>query len=138
MPPVSWLEIRKWNGSQSDAFEELCCQFAHSEAMPEGSKYVSKGRPDSGIECYWILPTAEEWGWQAKLFPDGVGRKRWEQCDDSVNKALDGHPRLTKLFFCIPYRFPDPRKANQTSAAQHWENHRAKWIQLAKDRGRAV
>lgn len=138
MPSVSWLEIRKWNGSQPDAFEELCCQFAHSEQPPDDSRFISKGRPDSGIECYWILPNEEEWGWQAKFFPDGFDKSRWQQCDDSVCKALDGHTKLTKLFFCIPYKFPDSRKPNQLSAAKHWENHRAKWIQWAKGRGRSV
>lgn len=138
MPTVSWLEIRKWNGSQSDAFEELCCQFAHSEPTPEGSKFISKGRPDSGIECYWILPTGEEWGWQAKFFTDGLNKQRWGQCDDSVRKALDGHPKLTKLFFCFPYRFPDSRKLSEVTAAKYWENHCAKWIQWAKERGRSV
>ena len=138
MPTVSWLEIRKWNGSQPDAFEELCCQFAHSEQTTANSRFISKGRPDSGIECYWILPNDEEWGWQAKFFPDGFNKSRWQQCDDSVRKALDGHTKLTKLFFCVPYKFPDSRKLDQLSAAKHWENHRAKWIQWAKDRGRSV
>jgi hypothetical protein len=138
MPQVSWLEIRKWNGSQPDAFEELCCQFAHSEAVPDGSKFISKGRPDSGIECFWTLPNGEEWGWQAKFFPDGLSKKRWEQCDDSVKKALEGHPKLTKLFFCIPYKFPDSRKSGEVTASQQWENHRAKWTNWAKERGSLV
>jgi hypothetical protein len=134
MPSVSWLEIRKWNGSQSDAFEELCCQLAHSESVPDGARFVSKGRPDSGIECYWTLRNGDDWGWQAKFFPDGVNKTRWQQCDESVKRALAGHPRLTKLFFCIPYRFPDARKPNQTSATEQWEKHREKWIAWAKKR----
>jgi hypothetical protein len=138
MPSVSWFEIRKWNGSQSEAFEKLCCQFAHAEAMPDGSRFIPKGRPDSGIECYWILPTGEEWGWQAKFFTDGLNNKRWEQCDKSVKKALDGHLKLSKLIFCIPYEFPDSRLANQISAFQHWENHRTKWAQWSRDRGQTV
>lgn len=138
MPPVSWLEIRKWNGSQWDAFEELCCQFAHSEMVPENSKFFSKGRPDSGIECYWVLPTGEEWGWQAKYFTDGISKKRWEQCDESVKKALEGHPKLTKYFFCIPFKFPDSRKPDEITAAQQWKNYQAKWMRWAEDRGRTI
>jgi hypothetical protein len=135
MATVSWLEIRKWNGSQSDAFEELCCQLAHSEPIVKNSRFFTKGRPDSGIECYWVLPSGEEWGWQAKFFTDGLNKQRWAQCDDSVKKALDGHPKITKLFFCFPYRFPDSRKSNEVTAAKHWESHCAKWTGWSKKRG---
>ena len=138
MPPVSWLEIRNWNGSQSDAFEELCCQLAHSEVMPEASKFTAKGRPDSGLECYWTLPTGEEWGWQAKFFHGGLTKSRWQQCDDSVRKALTGHPKLAKLFFCFPYKFPDSRKPNELTAAKQWEDHCEKWAEWAEKDGKSI
>lgn len=138
MPSVAWNEIRTWNGSQSDGFEELCCQFARSEPTPVNSKFISKGKPDSGIECFWILPNGDEWAWQAKFFIDGLDKGRWQQCDKSVLKALDGHPRLRKLFFCFPYKFPDARKPNRISGANHWENHHVKWNEWAKKRGRVI
>jgi hypothetical protein len=138
MLAISWLKIRDWNGSQWDAFEELCCQLAHSEPMPPGSRFIRKGTPDSGIECYWVLPKADEWGWQAKFYTDGFSASRWKQCDDSVKKALDGHPKLTKLFFCFPWRFPDPRRPDQVSSFQQWENRRTKWATWANERGMSV
>ena len=138
MPAISWLKIREWNGSQWNAFEELCCQLAHSEPMPPCSRFIRKGTPDSGIECYWVLPNGEESGWQTKFFTDGFNKSRWKQCDDSVKKALDGHPKLTKLFFCFPWKFPDPRRPGQISSFQQWENHRTKWAAWANERGMSV
>lgn len=138
MPAGPWNEIRELNGSQADAFEELCCQFAHAEPLPDGSRFVSKGRPDSGIECYWELPTGEEWGWQAKFFTEGMNDSRWTQCDDSVQKALKGHPKLSRLVFCIPHKFPDSRRPGHMSARQRWEERRVKWTKWAKNRGMSV
>jgi len=85
-----------------------------------------------------MLPSGEEWGWQAKFFIDGFNKSRWAQCDDSVKKALRGHPKLTKLVFCIPFKFPDSRIPGQVSAMTHWEQHRDKWEQLAKKHGMSI
>src|SRR3954449_10352321 len=63
-----WSKLRSWNGSQEKAFEELCCQVAAAEQMPEGCKFTRKGTPDAGVECFWTLPNGNEWGWQAKFF----------------------------------------------------------------------
>jgi hypothetical protein len=138
MASVSWLQIRPWNGSRSDAFEELCCQLAHAEQPRGKNHFFAKGRPDSGIECFWNLAGEEEWGWQAKFFPDGMTNSRWAQCDKSVKKALAGHSKLTKLFFCFPFKFPDGRDAAKRSGFKLWVAHKSKWQKWAKSIGRAV
>ena len=78
---IEWLRIRPWNGSQNHAFEELCCQLAQHAEVPAGSRYVRKGAPDAGVECFWILAGGAEWGWQAKFFltapTDGGARREF-------------------------------------------------------------
>ncbi len=135
---VPWLQLRSWKGSQHDAFEELCCQLAHSEPVSDGAVFRRKGRPDAGIECYWTLSDGKEWGWQAKFFPGGLDDQRWAQCDKSVRKALDVHSGLSRLYFCIPHDFPDARIARQRSAEDRWHEHRTKWIGWAAELGREV
>jgi hypothetical protein len=128
MPSLSWHKIREWNGSQNEAFEELCCQLAHTEPVPDGSCFARKGKPDSGLECFWTLPDGTEWGWQNKFFPDGLNKGRWGQCDKSFRRVLEGHPNLTRLHFCFPVSFADDRKPRRKSALQEWQEHRSKWI----------
>ena len=59
---INWQELRSFNGSQPGAFEALTCQLAGSEKAPPGSRFIRKGAPDAGVECYWILPNNTEWG----------------------------------------------------------------------------
>lgn len=53
---INWKHIRPLNGSQTEGFEEFASQLARRQAMPQGSKFTRKGKPDAGIECYWTLP----------------------------------------------------------------------------------
>jgi hypothetical protein len=131
MPSLSWHKIREWNGSQNEAFEELCCQLAHTEPVPDGSHFTRKGRPDSGLECFWTLPDGTEWGWQSKFFPDGLNQGRWKQCDKSFRRAVEGHPKLKRLHFCFPTSFPDDRKANRRTALNQWLQRRTDWLESA-------
>lgn len=131
-----WLKLRSWNGSQQDAFEELCCQLAHTENVPERRMFRRKGTPDAGLECYWIRADGSEWGWQAKFFIDGLTGERLKQCDSSVRRALEGHPGLTKLHFCIPHDLADPRNPERDSAEARWQSQKRKWEKWAATAGR--
>lgn len=82
--PLNWNHLRTWKGSQNNAFEELCCQLAAYEPIPTGSKFIRKGTPDGGVECFWTLPTDGEWGWQAKFIFSPLGPAQWKQLDESV------------------------------------------------------
>ncbi|MFZ1087318.1 MAG: hypothetical protein WAN35_20335 [Terracidiphilus sp.] len=127
---ISLKHIRTLNGSQSEGFEEFCCQLARRESVPDGSFFTRKGKPDAGIECYWTLPTGDEFAWQAKYFLS-LDNAQWPQLDDSVKTALDKHPRLIRYYVCVPIDLPDARLAGQTSAYQKWLNHVAKWSEWA-------
>jgi len=126
------------NGSQNHAFEELCCQLAEYETVPGGSRFVRKGAPDAGVECLWTLPNGDEWGWQAKFFVSSLSDGEWAQLDESVQTALEKHPRLTKYFVCVPVNFPDARLENKKSALEKWKEHVTKWEGWAAGRSMKV
>ena len=134
---VDWNSIRTWNGSQSGGFEELCVQLARSET-PENAKFTRTGTLDAGVECYCVLPDEKEWGWQAKYFTLRLANTQWPQLDDSIEKALDKHPRLVRYYVCIPRDRSDGRKPNETSEMDRWNAHVAKWQSWARDRGMNV
>ena len=64
---VDWRSIRPLNGRRDKGFEELCSQLARSEVAGR-ARFVRKGSPDAGVECYAIFGNGSECGWQAKYF----------------------------------------------------------------------
>jgi hypothetical protein len=130
---LDWNNIRPFNGDQSKAFEELCAQLARAEC-PLGSTFVRKGTPDAGVECYAILNDGAEWGWQSK-YVDGLGDSQWSQIDESINRALEKHPRLVRYFVCVPVDRADARIDGRKSAKDRWDDHVTKWSKWASDRG---
>lgn len=135
---INWHNLRPWNGSQNTAFEELCCQLAGYEPTPPGSTFIRKGAPDAGIECFWKLPNGDEWGWQAKFFHSSPDPNQWQQLDDSVKKALEKHPRLTRITICLPIDRQDPRIDQQKWFMDKWNEHDKKWQVWAQDGGMSV
>lgn len=124
---INWQNLRSWNGSQHLGFEELCCQLAACEQVPYGSRFIRKGTPDGGVECFWILPNGDEWGWQAKYFLSSPDVKQWSQIDDSVKKALEKHPRLISFTVCLPVDRQDPRIEGQIWFMDKWNEHVEEW-----------
>ncbi len=53
-----WLNLRSIDGSQHLGSEELCCQLARHE-VPEEARFIRKGSPDAGVECYAIFSFSE-------------------------------------------------------------------------------
>jgi hypothetical protein len=135
---INWNNLRSWNGSQSHSFEELCCQLAAAESVPEGSRFFRKGTPDAAVECFWQLPNGDEWAWQAKFFRTSPGQGQWQQIDKSVKTALVKHPRLTKYTVCLPIDLSDQRRSGQRSALRKWQDWVAKWERLAATKGVSV
>lgn len=135
---MNWNQLRPWNGSYADAFEELCCQLAACEKAPQGSQFVRKGRPDAGLECYWLLPNGDEWGWQAKFFRTSPTQGQWSEIDVSVLDAIKKHPRMTKCTICLPVDRPDARRMGQTSCMEKWLRHVVKWQRAVKRKGMSV
>ncbi len=135
---VNWTKIRPWNGSQQKGFEALCCQLANYEDVPQGSKFTPKGDPDGGIECYWRLPSDDEWGWQAKFFLQTPGKSQWSQLDKSIKKALDKHPKLSKIITCIPLDRADPRIEEQEWFMDKWNKHVGNWTKWAEEKSMSI
>ena len=136
MDNLDWNAIRSLNGSKSEGFEELCAQMARVES-PVDAKFVRKGTPDAGVECYCVLPDETEWGWQAKYF-DSLNNPQWSQLDSSVKTALEKHPNLVRYFICVPMNRPDARIPGRKSALQRWDHHLDKWKNWAVARGMNV
>lgn len=133
---VDWQSIRALGGSKADAFEELCAQLART-ISPDGATFIRKGTPDAGVECYAVLPSGAEWGWQAKYF-SSQGDSQWAQIDESVEHALAKHPLLAKYFVCVPIDLSDARLPGKKSAKQRWDDRVVKWQGLAAKLGMNV
>lgn len=136
LPNIDWREIRPLNGSREAGFEEMCTQLARLDAPPD-SVFERKGTPDAGVECYSVLPSGREWGWQAKYFAT-LGTSQWSQLDASVKTALEKHPKLEKYFVCIPLDRPDARVNGYKSLKERWDERVEKWKRWANGRGVVV
>ena len=65
---IKWKNIRPFNGSQNNAFEELVCQLAREEPIANKKEFYRVAAPDGGVEAYCVLNNGDEYGWQAKYF----------------------------------------------------------------------
>lgn len=133
---IDWHAIRPLNGGREKMFEELCTQLARAES-PAGSTFVRKATPDAGVECYAVLASGAEWGWQSK-YVHGLEDSQWSQIDGSIRSALEKHPRLVRYFVCAPVDRADGRRPGTKSAMERWNDHVAKWSGWASDRGMTV
>lgn len=134
---INLLNIRSIGGSQQLGFEEFCCQLARHEVLEE-AELIRKGSPDAGVECYAIFPDGQEWGWQAKFLTKRPGKTQWQQVDNSVKKALEKHPKLTKYIVCMPIDRPDPRIPNARWFMDRWNGRVEMWSAWACERGMQV
>jgi hypothetical protein len=129
---IDWQNLRSLGDSQNTAFEELCCQLASYESTPPGSKFIRKGVPDAGVECFWKLPDGTEREWQAKYFHE-VGKAQWAQLDESVRTALKKHPSLTSYTICLPLDRRDPRIEGRKDLMDQWDERVEKWQGWARE-----
>ncbi|HIF9126651.1 TPA: hypothetical protein ACX6SH_002969 [Photobacterium damselae] len=132
---INWHNIRPLDNSQNDGFEELVCQLARNEDIANKKKFVRKGKPDAGVECYWILKNNDEWAWQAKYFTTSLDDNQWAQLDKSVKTVLDKHPNLTNYYIAIPNDPPDARLSGQKSMLDKWNERVEKWNEWASAKG---
>ena len=124
------------NGGRDKGFEELCSQLARAEVAGHG-RFIRKGNPDAGVECYAINDNGSEYAWQAKYFLT-LGDNQWSQIDRSVCTALGKHPRLMRYVICLPMDLPDARVPGQESALAKWGARVEKWAGWASERGMTV
>lgn len=135
---LNWNSIRSLENSQNDGFEELVCQLARKETVPNGVNFIRKGKPDAGVECFWILENGDEWAWQAKFFTTSPSANQWSQIDDSVRTVLEKHSSLKKYFVAIPTDPSDARLDGQTSMLDKWNDRVTKWQNWASENGLTV
>ncbi len=145
MIDLDFRTIRNHDGSQDNGFEELVCQLAHLEKPSNADYFVRKdgGGGDAGVECFWKLQDASEHGWQAKYFLDPLSTNQWGQINESVETALEKHPKLTKYYVCIPRDLNDSRKTGKggkvvKSSLDIWNEHVERWLALASSKDMQV
>ncbi len=124
---INWHNIRPINGDQKEGFEEFITQLARKELIPNQFKFIRKGKPDAGVECFWILEDNSEWAWQAKYFTSSFGDSQWNQLDESIKTIIEKHTNVVKYFIAIPIDPPDARIDGQKSLLQRWDEHVQKW-----------
>ena len=112
--------------------------MASYEQEPSGSRFVRKGTPDAGVECFWELPTGPEHGWQAKFFTSPPSPQQWRQVDSSVKTALEKHPALRQYTICMALDRPDARVGGHTSVLDQWNERVKKWESWAANRDMCV
>lgn len=135
---INWNSIRAFGTSQNDGFEELVCQLAKQEPILSKLKFIRNGKPDSGVECFWVLDNQDEYGWQAKYFTSSLGDSQWGQLDASVRNVLAKHPNLKKYYIVIPVDPPDSRLEGKSSMRDKWDVHVTKWVRWASKQGMTV
>ncbi|HVA64517.1 MAG TPA: AVAST type 2 anti-phage system protein Avs2 [Terriglobales bacterium] len=134
--PLDWRAIRPLRGTKNNAFEELCCQLARGEAPP-AAKFTRNGTPDGGAECFAALADGTERIWQAKYFFE-LGSSQISQIKESIERALDTHPKLSRYTVCLPLDLPDARKESEQSARERWEAGVERWKAAATAKGLSV
>ncbi|HMN14000.1 MAG TPA: hypothetical protein PKD55_16920 [Bellilinea sp.] len=138
-PELNWNNLRTWDGSLHTAFEKLCCQLFSDDPPCSGAKYIEKGPgADAGVECFWQLPNGDEHGLQAKFFLDPPSDNQWSQIDQSVETALEKHPRLTRYVVCLPLERSDARQHGRRSMLDKWNERVTKWQGWSASRNMTV
>lgn len=135
---MNWTDIRTLNNSQNDGFEELVCQLAKKESINSQKNFYRNGKPDGGVECYWVLRDSQEIAWQAKFFTSSLTDVQWRQIDKSVSTALNTHPNLSKYIIALPIDPPDARILQLQSMRDKWNNEVEKWQRWATAKGMSV
>ena len=118
------------NGSARDGFEEFVCQLARKEEIPCTKRFVRNGKPDGGVECYWILEDGSEVAWQAKYFCKAFDNSQYQQIDGSVKEALKNHPHLTRYIIAIPTDPSDAHIEGRMSMKERIDGYMKRWSEI--------
>ncbi len=138
---IDFQAIRQFDGDKRKGFEELVCQLARREEIPDAVEFrrIEGAGGDGGLEGYWLLEDKAEYGYQAKYF---LATKDidWSQIDNSVKTALEQHPRLTKYTIAIACDLTDRSGSfgKGKTGWEHWEAHKIKWKKWADGKGMNV
>lgn len=137
LPDIDFYEIRRHNGDQANAFEELCCQLANDEPLPDRLRFDRKGRGgDAGVECFATHRDGSETGWQVKFYSDFDSMLR--SLDGSLSTALEKHPSMRRFVACFPFDLADSRRPEVTTALSKWDVWSTRRIAEASKTGRDI
>lgn len=106
---IDWSKLKPYKTDKRKSFEEFCYQIAERLYGKSGTfTSIDDSGGGDGVEFYLTLQNSDEWGWQAKFFPDGgrlnqSGRKA--QIKKSLLTSLKHHPKLKKWILCTPSDF---------------------------------
>lgn len=127
---LDFNNIRPIKGAKSEGFEEFVCQLARKEIIPYAKKFVRNGKPDGGVECYWILEDESEVVWQAKYFCNAFDDSQYQQIDGSVKRALDSHPNLRRYIIAVPIDPSDAHVVGKKSMKKRIDGYVKRWLEI--------
>ena len=127
---LDFNNIRPIKGSANDGFEEFVCQLARKEIIPYAKKFVRNGKPDGGVECYWILEDGSEVVWQAKFFCNAFDNSQYLQIDKSVKDALSSHPNLRRYIIAVPTDPSDAHIVGKKSMKKRIDGYVKRWLEI--------
>lgn len=127
---IDFNNIRSINGSANDGFEEYVCQLAHREEILYKKKFVRCGKPDGGVECYWILEDGSIVAWQAKYFCRAFEDSQYQQIDRSVKEALNSHPNLKRYVIAVPTDPSDAHVTGRMSMKERIDRYVERWSKI--------
>ena len=145
MVNIDFENIRAYDGSQQNGFEELVCQLARLAPPRNAKSFIRKegAGGDAGVECFWLCSDGTEWAWQAKYFTEALDSSQWSQIDESVQSAIEKHPNITKYYICVPRDRTDGRRKNKkgepvVTALDTWNSYKVKWEKIAFEKGSKI
>ena len=130
MPNLDFNNIRPIKGTANEGFEEFVCQLARREGIPCRRKFVRNGKPDGGVECYWILEDGSIVAWQAKYFCNSFSDSQYQQIDGSVKEALNTYPNLRRYIIAVPTDPSDAHVTGRISMKERIERYVERWSEI--------
>ena len=127
MTNLDFNSIRPVNGSARDGFEEFVCQLARKEEIQCAKRFVRNGKPDGGVECYWILEDGSEVAWQAKYFCKSFDNSQYQQIEGSVKEAITSHPNLRRYIIAVPTDPSDAHIEGRMSMKKRIDGYVERW-----------
>lgn len=142
MIDINWNNIRCVDSSQQNGFEEFICQLARKQKIDNAEKFIRIGKPDGGVEGYWICKDGSEICWQAKFFTSAISNSQWNQINSSVKTVLNTHKNLKKYIICFPHDLSDGRNNQKgkkiKSEFDKWNECLEKWTSESRKKGMNV
>ena len=130
MMNLNFNNIRPINGTLNDGFEEFVCQLARKDEILCKKTFVRNGKPDGGVECYWVLEDGSEVAWQAKYFCKAFDNSQYQQIDSSVKEALNSHPNLRRYIIAVPIDPPDAHIEGRMSMKERIDGYVERWTKI--------